>query len=315
MERSRSSNDETIILTTGEGHLPTTTSTMKKLLYLLLLPLTVLSQSTFSNTNYLGEYGNHYYYMSDNTYSYWDAVNDLKDKDSTLTLISIHSQGEMDFIDSTMNYGPGMHYTWIGATDTAQEGVFEWLDGTPWDYEYFAEGEPSNGVNTGGYEENYVMINHSPDSYGRHWNDATNLTDKFFYLFKVEKESSTTPSDTVLVVDNNIELLPVVTTSQDTTNFSDTTEIDEDYSQYDLSIFPNPYRSEYEHFYFRSPWRGDALITIKDRSGRVVHHQIHNITERDHRIDVGYLPAGSYLGMIKMVNQKLRYKFVVIVVN
>lgn len=287
---------------------------MKKLLTLLLLPLTVLSQPTFTNTNYLGEYEDAYYYMSTNTFSYWDAVDDLKEKDSTLTLISIHSQGEMDFIDSTMNYGPGQHYAWIGATDTAEEGVFEWLDGTPWDFEYFSQGEPSNGVNTGGYEENYVMINYTQDVYGRHWNDATNLTDNFFYLFKVEKGGSSSPMDSVFVIDDNIEFSPVVATSQDTTNNSGN-QTWEDFSAYDIQIYPNPFKSSYEHFYFRSPWRGEALIAIKDRSGKVVHHQIHTITERDHRVDVGYLSPGSYIGIVKMVNQKLKYKFVVIVVD
>lgn len=311
MEWSRCSSNENLLITKGVGNGPLYSLKMKKLLLLLLLPLTVLSQPTYPQTNYLGEYGNHYYYMSTNTFSFWDAVDDLKSKDSSLTLISIHSQEEMDFIDSTMNYGPGMHYTWIGGIDTAEEGVFTWLDGTPWDYENFPDNEPNNGVGTGGYPENYVMINYYS---GESWNDATNLTDNFFYLFKVSKGGQTNPIDFTEISDT-VEVSQVVTTSQDTTNISDTTETDEDYSQYDMKIFPNPYRSEYEHFYFRSPWRGEALIAIKDRSGKVVHHQIHNITERDHRIDVGYLPAGSYLGIVKMVNQKLKYRFVVLVVN
>ena len=47
--------------------------------------------------------------------------------------------------------------SWIGATDAASEGNWQWSDGTPWGYESWAAGEPNNG---GGRGQNYGAINY-----------------------------------------------------------------------------------------------------------------------------------------------------------
>ena len=46
-------------------------------------------------------------------------------------------------------------YSWIGGTDAASEGNWEWSDGTPWGYENWASTEPNNNKGN----EHYLAIN------------------------------------------------------------------------------------------------------------------------------------------------------------
>ncbi|MBQ7220800.1 MAG: hypothetical protein IJS28_07465 [Synergistaceae bacterium] len=58
-------------------------------------------------------------------------------------------------------------YSWLGATDEAQEGVWQWVTGEDWNYNNWNSNEPNNS----GGAEHYLQLN-----YGRvgGWNDYSN---------------------------------------------------------------------------------------------------------------------------------------------
>ena len=58
-------------------------------------------------------------------------------------MASIHSPEELEFINSLTSYSSG--YIYIGGTDAANEGQWEWTDGSPWDFEYWLSGQPDSG--------------------------------------------------------------------------------------------------------------------------------------------------------------------------
>ena len=55
-------------------------------------------------------------------------------------LASIHSSDVNNILNSIRNQD---RWTWIGLSDTANDSVYVWTDGTPFDYENFAVGQPN----------------------------------------------------------------------------------------------------------------------------------------------------------------------------
>ena len=55
-------------------------------------------------------------------------------------LASIHSNDTNILLNSIRNQD---RWAWIGLSDTATDGVYVWTDGTLYDYENFAPGEPT----------------------------------------------------------------------------------------------------------------------------------------------------------------------------
>jgi hypothetical protein len=53
-------------------------------------------------------------------------------------LVTIGSQEENQFVYELLPWG------WLGATDEVTEGVWEWVTGEPWTFEYWAPAEPNN---------------------------------------------------------------------------------------------------------------------------------------------------------------------------
>jgi len=60
--------------------------------------------------------------------------------DINSTMVSIHSYAENEFIRNEVCN----HLCWIGLTDTASEGSFRWIDGTPLDYTNWQTNSPND---------------------------------------------------------------------------------------------------------------------------------------------------------------------------
>lgn len=89
-------------------------------------------------------------------------------------LVTITSQEEQTFIENLIKNGAREQY-WIGATDEANEGVWRWVTGEPWNYENWATYEPSNYMDNEHYGQVYRLPNQATwmdNSEIGKWNDA-----------------------------------------------------------------------------------------------------------------------------------------------
>uniref|UniRef100_A0A3B3ZY74 C-type lectin domain-containing protein n=1 Tax=Periophthalmus magnuspinnatus TaxID=409849 RepID=A0A3B3ZY74_9GOBI len=60
-------------------------------------------------------------------------------------LASIHSSDDNQFIQDTVLRLTGSHWrVWIGGHDGVEEGVWQWTDGSPFDFNHWNYGEPNN---------------------------------------------------------------------------------------------------------------------------------------------------------------------------
>ncbi|XP_026113003.1 galactose-specific lectin nattectin-like [Carassius auratus] len=92
-------------------------------------------------------------------------------------LASVHSKIEQDFLLSLL---PSTTQCWIGTHDAEQEGEWLWTDGTPFDYTYWAPGQPDNKKTENCGELTY---NYYGQSYDR-WNDVPCLTEQGYVCAK-----------------------------------------------------------------------------------------------------------------------------------
>lgn len=86
-------------------------------------------------------------------------------------LVAINSAAEQQFISDTFLVNSIERLPlWIGLTDQASEGIFEWSNGDPLTYNNWQPGEPNNYL-----EEDYVAMNwgysRNQDAKGT-WNDV-----------------------------------------------------------------------------------------------------------------------------------------------
>ena len=57
-------------------------------------------------------------------------------------MASIHSVEEQNFLINTFNPSAKV---WIGAVDPDHDGVWEWTDGSSFDFSYWLSGQPDGG--------------------------------------------------------------------------------------------------------------------------------------------------------------------------
>lgn len=152
-------------------------------LALFLTPYIVNSAAVLNSGN------NHYYEVFSGTYT-WDDAN-LEASNRTFNglqghLATVTSAAENFWIVENLDNYQG---NFIGGTDSATEGVWEWVTGETFSYENFLPGEPNswNSLN-----EDYLMYWWSDG-----WNDTTldPYSDVEFTLgYIIEYESAIVPS-------------------------------------------------------------------------------------------------------------------------
>lgn len=104
-------------------------------------------------------------------------------------LVTVTSLTEQNFIRSLTN-----SFAWIGATDSASEGNFVWMDGPEagqaLSFSFWASGEPNDSQGA----EDYAITNWT--SLGQ-WNDASIFTDVGYI---VEYNNSTVPEPSTFIL-------------------------------------------------------------------------------------------------------------------
>jgi len=110
------------------------------------------------------DFTNHTYQLITAQLSWHEAKADAESRGGHLATIT--SQAEFDYIASLgilpTQYSQGY---WLGATDEAEEGVWRWVTGEPFDYNRWHGGEPNNSG-----PENYAIGDGG--GYVQEWNDV-----------------------------------------------------------------------------------------------------------------------------------------------
>ncbi|XP_040073341.1 macrophage mannose receptor 1 isoform X2 [Ixodes scapularis] len=97
-----------------------------------------------------------YFFSGSRVENFLGAVEACDERNSTL--VSFHSQDQLDRLLPYIRLSPSN--LWIGLEEN-KNGTFEWLDGSPLDFEYWQKGEPN------GKDENCVELRH----FDSLWND------------------------------------------------------------------------------------------------------------------------------------------------
>ena len=123
------------------------------------------------------EFNGHYYKIVDTPMRWKDAQENCEKMNGHL--VTIASEDEQNFVaDLVAREGSKYNY-WLGGTDAAKEGVWEWVTGEPWSYSNWRKYQPnnSNSDDEDG-DQNYVHLGcgSGPEDETRYmkWWDAPN---------------------------------------------------------------------------------------------------------------------------------------------
>lgn len=114
------------------------------------------------------EFNGHYYQVYDTPMTWNEAKAYCESLDGHL--VTITSGAEQEFVETLIANGKKKSY-WLGGTDAANEGTWEWITGEKFDYTNWREFMPDNWQN-----EDYLMMykemdpSYTGETFGR-WND------------------------------------------------------------------------------------------------------------------------------------------------
>ena len=128
------------------------------------------SETAISGFIYLGDFEGHRYYCSSTSNFTFDQA-DAAATAAGGYLLSVNSAGENSYISGSILAS----YVWIGYTDEAVEGNFEWTSGEANGYENWKSGEPNNGGNS-----DYTVLRRSNSQ----WYDRQG-SDKYEFVMEV----------------------------------------------------------------------------------------------------------------------------------
>jgi len=107
---------------------------------------------------------NHVYKRFDSTKTWTKAKASCTNQSGYLATVT--SQTENDWLIGKSLVDRSL---WLGATDNAKEGQWQWITGEAWDYTNWYTGQPNNYGN-----EDYLQAGVGGDFYNGLWNDWTN---------------------------------------------------------------------------------------------------------------------------------------------
>ncbi len=164
---------------------------MKNLLKLATGFLLLITLAANANATPVQFSGNDNWYEVVIVSNTWDSANSAADalsyKGLDGHLATVTSLDEWNFIKTLSQYGGNL---WLGGTDSATEGTWEWVTGEAFNFTVWASGEPNNLGN-----EDCLETWHS----GNDWNDSAGSTANSGYIVEYES-ASTVPEPATMVL-------------------------------------------------------------------------------------------------------------------
>jgi Ca2+-binding RTX toxin-like protein len=129
-----------------------------------------------------GGSGGSIYEVVEGSFSWEDARANAESRGGHLATITSEEEWNaiVQSLGATLNYSA----TWLGATDSLEEGNWEWITGEAWGFDRWVDGEPNNSG-----DEDYLQWYGSPEPGEASWNDLANGYG-LNYLLELETSSS-----------------------------------------------------------------------------------------------------------------------------
>ena len=164
----------------------------------LLLPLLGLSLAPAAHAGVIWSANGHEYEVLLVEGITWeDARSAAQALGAGWDLATIGTAAENTFVESLLNAGlADRSHFWIGATDVATEGVWEWVDGTPFAFTDWSTGEPNNSGN-----EDFLAYDLRSGNWA--WNDApTNVGSVYGFArgYVAERQGQSVPEPASLAL-------------------------------------------------------------------------------------------------------------------